>query len=195
MFNDIMYNNSEENGKDAVVELCLGYEEDYLQILNETYFYLEPLDKSFYENIGRSSEEVYKNFKLLNREVQLNISFNDLNDNISIEKNDFDSLNLCDFVPAFSYLKRLILNQYPKKNKFYVKEDKYLFLIREKVNICNSVDYDNCEERDIKTGRRIFNPPFRSKEQWNTFYLVNAYEINPDMNKDEILDFLNNQQN
>jgi hypothetical protein len=193
-----MYNNSEEkreNAKDtedSAVELCLRYD-DYLNILNDPYFYLESLDKFFYENIARNSDEVYKNFKLLNREVQLNISFNDLGDCRSFEKNEFDSLNLCDFIPAFSYLKRLILNQYPKKNKFYLKEDKYLFLIREKSNICDSVDYENCEERN-HNGRKIFNPPFHRNERWTTFYLINAYEINPNMNKDEILDFLNNQQ-
>jgi len=35
---------------------------------------------------------------------------------------------------------------------------------------------------------------YEKNETWTTFYLINAYEINPNMNKDEILDFLNNQQ-
>lgn len=81
-----MYNNSDENREDEVIELCLGYK-DYLDILNDPYFYLEPLDKYFYEEIGKTCNKVYNNFKLLNREVQLNISFNDLNNNMSFEKN------------------------------------------------------------------------------------------------------------
>ena len=191
-----MFYDSDES--EEIVELCLGYK-DYLEILNDPYFYLEPLDKIFYQQIGRTCNKVYQNFKLLNREVQLNISLNDLNNNISFEKNKFDSLDLDYFIPAFSYIKKLILkqnsnNQIYSINKFYLKKNKYLFLIREKSNICDSVDYDNCEEIDHK-GRTILNPPFHRIERWSTFYLVNAYEINPNMSKDKILEFLNNQQN
>ena len=193
-----MFNNLEENMEniDILVEECLGLDE-YTNILNINFFHLQIIDKYFYENIARNSEDVYKNFKLLNYEVQLNIEFNDLYIQKSIDTDKLDFLNLSNFVPAFSYLKRLIMDQDFKNNFisdkfFYVKEDKYLFFIREKKNICKTVDYTYCEEEDHSTGRKIFNPPFHNKEEWTTYYLVNAFEINSDMDKEEIKQLLNN---
>jgi hypothetical protein len=195
-----MFNYSEENmdNFDLIVEECLIYN-DYTDILNNNFFQLQSIDKYFYENIARDSEEVYKNFQIWNseKEIQLNIEFNEKYKEKSIDTDKLDLINLSDFIPAFSYLKRLIIdqdlkNKYINEKIFYLKEDKYLFLMREKNNICKTVDYTYCEEEDFSTGRVIINPPFHSYEEWRTYYLVNAFEINPNMNEEEIKLFLKN---
>jgi len=163
---------------DSVVENCLGYE-DYLNLKNNSLFIIPNLDKYFYENIARNSKKVFENFILLNREIQLNISKKrlDIEKKIEIDENLFDLMDIDLFVPAFSYLKRLIFNQYSIKNPnlFYVIENEFVFLIREESNECDIINYDNCEEIDPYTKRKIFNAPFKFKERWTTFYLVNAF--------------------
>jgi hypothetical protein len=179
----VIINQEEENNDKKNIDILI---EDYLIYdiyINNSLFIIPKLDKYFYDNIARNSKQVFENFNLLNKEIQLNICIEQLgNENkIKIEENDFNLIPIELFVPAFSYLRKLIYDQYcnedPNKfpNNFYVSDNVFHFLIREETNECTIVNYDDCEEIDPITKKVCFNFPFKYKERWSTFYLVNAF--------------------
>ena len=90
-----------------------------------SYLKLNRITPNYYSNTDKPILNCTVEFitnNLLNKEIQLNICIEQLgNENkIKIEENDFNLIPIELFVPAFSYLRKLIYDQYCNEdpNKF-----------------------------------------------------------------------------
>jgi len=116
--------------------------------------------------------------------IQLNLSLSKEYNNkpYSIEEMNYDEIyyDVFKFIPSYVFLsyKIIIKNELKSINKniYFLQVNNYIFIIEQKINKCEIVNYDNCEEIDPNNGSIINNPPERHSEKWNTYYILRIFK-------------------